>query len=117
MAVVTPFYVTITQDNVTQAVTQDAGTRVRSFRLERLHGLRLPHPAPAPGPDVVPLDHLVEGRRLDVQQLGGLFLHAAGGLQRGLDVAALVADDDLAEVDALGRNRDVRDVEDGVRAD
>ncbi len=33
------------------------------------------------GPDVVPLDHLVERRRLDVEQLGGPLLDAAGRLR------------------------------------
>ena len=59
-------------------------------------------------PDVVPLDHLVQRRRLDVQELGGFLLDAAGGVERGFDVAALVADDHFAELDAVGRNHDVR---------
>jgi hypothetical protein len=46
-------------------------------------------------PDVVPLDHLVERRRLDVQQLGGALLHAAGRLERRLDQALLEVGDDL----------------------
>src|SRR5215207_8944907 len=33
-------------------------------------------------PDVVALDHLVQRRRLDVEQLGGPLLHATGGLER-----------------------------------
>src|SRR5258708_12620100 len=39
--------------------------------------------------DVVPLDHLVQCRRLDVKQLGGPLLHAAGGFERRLDQAPL----------------------------
>ena len=33
----------------------------------------------------MPLDHLVQRRRLDVQQLGGALLHAAGRFERRLD--------------------------------
>ena len=42
----------------------------------------------APRADVVALDHLVQRRRLDVQQLGGPLLHAAGRFERGLDQRA-----------------------------
>src|SRR4030095_2099703 len=35
--------------------------------------------------DVVPLDHLVQRRRLDVKALRGALLHAAGGFERRLD--------------------------------
>src|SRR5438270_739912 len=37
--------------------------------------------------DIVPLDHLVQRRRLDVKELGGAFLHAARRFQRGFDQA------------------------------
>src|SRR5262245_1872122 len=62
-------------------------------------------------PDVVPLDHLVQRRRLDVQQLGGFLLDAARGLEGGFDVAPLVTDDDFTEVDAVGWNDDVLGLE------
>ena len=34
--------------------------------------------------DGVSLDHLVEGRGLEPQKPGGVLLHSAGGLERGL---------------------------------
>ena len=67
-------------------------------------------PAP-PRPDVVPLDHLVQRRRLDVQQLGGALLHAAGGFERGLDQPLLEVRDDFLERDAFRRHRHFRDLE------
>jgi hypothetical protein len=51
-------------------------------RLARPDGARSVRRLLAARPDVVPLDHLVQRRRLDVEQLRGALLHAAGGLER-----------------------------------
>ena len=61
-----------------------AAARRRPVHRGRLSQPRIDAPArPGPvrlrrGTDVVALDHLVERRRLDLQQLGGALLHAAG---------------------------------------
>ena len=65
----------------------------------------------APRPDVVALDHLVQRRRLDVQQLGGALLHAAGRLERRLDQPLLEVGDDVLERDAFGRHDELRHLE------
>ena len=57
------------------------------------------------------LDHLVERGRLDLQQLRGALLHAAGLLERRLDQAALERDLGVAVRDALGRNDELRHLE------
>ena len=68
-------------------------------------------------PDVVALDHLVERRRLDVQQLRGALLHAAGGLERRLDQPLLEVGDHVLERDALGRHDELRHLEALAAAD
>src|SRR4051794_10554905 len=57
----------------------------------------------APWPDVVSLDHFVQRGRLDVKQLSGTLLHAAGRFQRGLDQLLLEIGDHVFERDAFGR--------------
>src|SRR5262245_4751697 len=64
-------------------------------------------------PDLVPLDHLVERRRLDMQELGGALLDAAGGLERRFDELLLEIGDDVLERDALRRNDELRHLEVG----
>jgi hypothetical protein len=59
----------------------------------------------------VPLDHLVERRRLDAEQLRRALLHPAGRLERGLDQALLEIGDHFLEGDALRRNGDLRHLE------
>ena len=71
----------------------------------RFRPSRLAWRPPAARPDVVPLDHLVQRRRLDVQQLGRALLHAAGRLERRLDQPLLEVGDDFLERDAFGRHR------------
>src|SRR5690606_5532448 len=61
--------------------------------------------------DVVPLDHLVERRRLDAEELGGPLLDAAGRLERGLDPLTLVGRRHFLERDAVGRHHDMRELE------
>ena len=65
----------------------------------------------APRPDVVALDHLVQRRRLDVQQLGGALLDAAGRLERRLDQPLLEVGDDVLERDAFRRHDELRHLE------
>ena len=69
---------------------------------------RLPLP---PRPDVVALDHLVQRRRLDVQQLGGALLDAAGRFERRLDEPLLEVGDDVLERDAFRRHDELRHLE------
>src|SRR6478736_2366755 len=45
--------------------------------------------------DLVALDHLVQRRRLDVQQLRRALLHAAGGFERRFDQPLLEIGDDV----------------------
>src|SRR5207245_2850054 len=58
--------------------------------------------------DVVTRDHLVQGRRLDVEELRGLLLHAPRRLERRLDQALLEIGDDILEGDAFGRHDKLR---------
>src|SRR5690554_3414640 len=72
---------------------------------------------PAARADVVALDHLVQRRRLDVQQLRGALLDAARGLERRLDQALLEVAGDFLERDALRREDERRKLEPPRRAD
>src|SRR5579872_2216700 len=47
--------------------------------------------------DVVPLDHLVQRRGLDVEQLGGAFLDTPGSFERRFDEPLLEVGDDVLE--------------------
>ena len=90
---------------VVRVVGSDSG------RLDRTRA------ALAPRPDVVPLDHLVQRRRLDVQQLRGALLHAAGRFERRLDQPLLEVGDHLAVRDPLGRHDELRHLEALAAAD
>ena len=79
------------------------GARLRPARRRCRSAVAL-----APRPDVVPLDHLVQRRRLDVQQLGGALLHAARRLERRLDQPLLEVGDDVLERNAFGRHDELR---------
>src|SRR5262245_54612836 len=60
--------------------------------------------SPATRLNVVALDHLVQRRRLDVQELGGALLHSAGGLERRFDQAFFEVGDHFLERDPFGRH-------------
>src|SRR6185503_11920084 len=64
-----------------------------------------------PRTDVVALDHLVERRRLDVEQLGRALLYAACRFERRLNQALLEVGNDLLQRDALGRDDELRHLE------
>src|SRR5262245_38925044 len=66
-------------------------TRFGGDRLVAVFVAAVPLP---PRPDVVTLDHLVQRRRLDVQELRGTLLHAAGCLERRLDQPLFEVRDD-----------------------
>src|SRR5205823_6929944 len=61
--------------------------------------------------NVVPLDHLVERRRLDVQQLGGALLYASRRFERRFDQPLLEIGDDFLEGNALGWDDELRRLE------
>src|SRR6188768_1764748 len=62
-------------------------------------------------PDVVPLDHLVQGRRLDAQQLCSALLNAARSLERGLDEPLLEVGNHILERNAFRRHDELRHAE------
>src|SRR5262245_51461121 len=91
-----------------------AARRRPSGRSRLRRGLDLLERAPlalAGENDAVALDHLVEGRGFEAEEAGCVLLHAPRGLERRLDEPALEAGDHVAQADALGRDRDLRDVE------
>ena len=63
------------------------------------------------------LDHLVEGRRLDLQQLRGALLDPAGRFERADDQPRLHVVDDLPEGNPVARHVEVRQIERGRRLD
>ena len=73
-----------TRELSASSLPRNEPVRAAACRI-RIVAVRL---SPPPRADVVPLDHLVQRRRLDVQQFGGALLHAAGRFERRLDQAA-----------------------------
>src|SRR5438093_307879 len=74
--------------------THRLNDRAGRLRRMRLIAVRLPL---SPRTNVVALDHFVQRRRLDVQELGGALLHAAGRLQRRFDQPLLEISDHVLE--------------------
>src|SRR5436190_9273056 len=64
--------------------------------------------AAPPRTDLVAFDHLVQRRRLDMEELSGFLLHAAGRFERRFDQLLLEVGDDVLERDALRRHDELR---------